>query len=1217
MYLKNLTVLGFKSFADRTSFNFEPGITAIVGPNGCGKSNVADAIRWVLGEQSAKALRGGEMADVIFNGTDRRKAIGMAEVSLTIGEIGEEQLRAAGVPIDFEEVTITRRVFRDGGSDYFINKTPTRLKDIQQLFMGTGVGRASYSIMAQGNITQVLSSKPEDRRMIFEEAAGITRFKAQKREALRKIDHTEQNLLRVQDLVQEVKRQIGSLQRQAAKARRYQKLQSELERLDTQLARHEHDGLQARIGEARSQSQRLLSLLEEKSALLSRREEELRGLRQEQSRLEERIHRSQQEGLDLKNRIDRHAGQAELHRQRIGDLEAQGERALEEIRTGEQRREQSRQELGELERRLEEARGIGAEREAQIRERQDRLEGVDAALRQAAERQQDGRDQAAALSQRLSGKLGEISALDIFEESHRQRQEQLSTEKARLEEERQQLVQRLSQFSSRVEARRREAAGQKQAVEERESRLSEQEASLGQVSGRLEEQLREYAEERSRLAVLEQLDADREGFGEAAAEALSLAGPEKGSLADRIRVADPHLQAIEAALGHSLQAVLAADPEAAARILERIRSLGKGRAGLAALEALAAVSSPAPPEAAELPEGAIGALEAVEAEEEVAPLVRSLLRRTLLVPDLEAGWRIWKERPWQYDLATPEGDLLTRHGICFAGEKAEGGSRASSILGRKSQIRRLGESTRRLKERIQAEEESKALLEEEAGRQRLVLARSREELREAEVSIATDEREHEVLLHSQEVLEKKIETVRYEIQSLAEQAREKRLQRGTIEAEAEALRERAEQAESGLGEIESGLEELRGERDRAHGALTEIRVAHAASAESLAALERQKVPLERRIGELEELVEQRRADILSLEQRRKESEAEIAANASQGEALESQRAGHGEAAARLEDRKRERQEGIDAREREIASLRSGTEEARQERHGLEMRLTEFKLKAENIAQRISEKYQKNLGEVAADRRPDPGEGPEAAEGEPDWEEVASRVGELQRKVDSMGPVNMVAIEEYEESEQRFEFLSGQHDELVRAKNELHEVLGRINTQTREMFHQTFNQIRENFRALFQEIFGGGYAELRLTDESQVLESGIEIVARPPGKRLQNISLLSGGEQTMTAVALLFSIYQVRPSPFCVLDELDAPLDESNINRFIQVLKRFLEYSQFVIITHNKRTIETADILYGVTMEERGVSRLVSVRFHPEEEGDPGPPAGEPAVAGGN
>src|SRR5581483_5999846 len=352
MYLKNLTVFGFKSFADKTALNFQPGVTAIVGPNGCGKSNVSDAIRWVLGEQSAKALRGGEMADVIFNGTDGRKPVGMAEVSLTLGGVGGESLKAAGVEVAYDEVTITRRIFRDGGSEYFLNRTPCRLKDIQQLFMGTGVGRTSYSILAQGHITQILSSKPEDRRMIFEEAAGITKFKSQKKESLRKLENTDQNLLRVADLIREVKRQIGSLQRQAGKARRYKQLMMELQHLDTQLARHHFDQLQAEISERTATADKLRVEMEVCSESVLRAEDEILQLREQMSELEGEISQAQQHGLELKGQADRHESRIHFNEERLKELESQNARALSDITQSEERRKAAEEELASVTERM-------------------------------------------------------------------------------------------------------------------------------------------------------------------------------------------------------------------------------------------------------------------------------------------------------------------------------------------------------------------------------------------------------------------------------------------------------------------------------------------------------------------------------------------------------------------------------------------------------------------------------------------------------------------------------------------------------------------------------------------------------------------------------------------------------------------------------------------------------------------------------------------------
>ena len=505
MYLKNLTVLGFKSFADKTSMNFLPGVTAIVGPNGCGKSNVSDAIRWVLGEQSAKALRGGEMADVIFTGTDGRKPLGMAEVSLTIGDMDEAHLQAAGVEVAYNEATITRRIFRDGGSEYFINKVPCRLKDIQQLFMGTGMGRTSYSIMAQGNITQLLSSKPEDRRLVFEEAAGITKFKSQKKEALRKLEYTEQNLLRVADLIREVKRQIGSLQRQAGKARRYKQLALELQHLDTQLARHQFDVLQTEITERTAAAEKLRTEMEVCSESVLRAEEETLQLRNRLSELETRISQSQQQGLELKSQAERHEGRIHFNRERIGELEAQNTRALSEITQSEERRQAAEQELATVTERLAASQAKLEQQQGLLAERRQAVQAVEQELAGLAEELRGAQSEVFAVAQQVSRARNEINALDLQKQGNVVRMEKLSSEKIQLEEERIRLEARLQEFAANVETARLNAQVQRGTLEERQQRLRDVQQELTQVGQELDGLLRQQAEKRSRLGVLEQL----------------------------------------------------------------------------------------------------------------------------------------------------------------------------------------------------------------------------------------------------------------------------------------------------------------------------------------------------------------------------------------------------------------------------------------------------------------------------------------------------------------------------------------------------------------------------------------------------------------------------------------------------------------------------------------------------------------------------------------
>jgi chromosome segregation protein len=1254
MYLKNLTVLGFKSFADKTSLNFLPGVTAIVGPNGCGKSNVSDAIRWVLGEQSAKALRGGEMADVIFTGTDGRKPLGMAEVSITIGDVDEEHLVAAGVEVGFNEVTITRRVFRDGGSEYFINKTACRLKDIQQLFMGTGVGRTSYSVMAQGNITQLLSSKPEDRRMVFEEAAGITKFKSQKKESLRKLEYTDQNLLRVSDLIREVKRQIGSLQRQAGKARRYKQLAQELQHLDTQLARHQFDVLQAEITERQNSAEQLRAEIETSSANVLRCEDEILQLRERLSELEHQISASQQQGMELKAQCDRHESRIQFNEERLQELEQQNFKALSEIAEAEQRTTATQQELAGVTERLAASNAALNQQRAALEEKRQALQRVEAETQRKQEALRKAQSDAFAAMQQLTRARNEINALDLQKQGNVVRLEKLSSEKIQLEEERTRLEARLAEFAASVQAQKLNAQTQRGTVEERQQRLREIQHELGQSGQELDGFLHQQAEKRSRLNVLEQLQESHEGFSSGALAALKQSQSVLGSLADRIRVPDEHIAAIEAALGHHLQLVLTGQPEAAEQILADIAANKQGRASIAALDLVAAGVPPAveggvSPRgtaledaendwaiAASLPPGetpaatvfeaaqaeapnflaAIPAASVIEADPAVRPLVQRLLGMTRIVPDLAAATAAWRESHGAFDFVTATGELLTRHGV-FTGGYANGhatGQAPASILGRKNQIAELQAHLAQIQQQVNEASRRKGALQSEQTALQAGLQQAQTDLRNQEVAIAAHEGEFNALQSSQRSLHSKIETVVYEVQSLAAHDQEGQQKRATLAAQVAELEALEQAAQAQVTELTAALEHLRQQRDGANATLTEAKVLLAGEEQLCASLARQKGPLEQRLRELAQIVQQRRSECRSFLQRKAQFETEIGESQRQIDRLTHERGVVSQQTAGLVAQKESQDEGIATREENLRELRRRLNDVQQQRSSLEVELAQKTMSAQNLRERIQQKYQVDLDNVRSEciTITIADEGPArvqtltpeemAASGAAtDWTAVADQVGALQKRLDEIGPVNLVAIEEYEETEQRYNFLTQQHDDLVQAKGQLLEVINRINTQTREMFVETFNKIRDNFRQMFMEVFGGGKADLILVDEGDVLESGIDIVARPPGKQLQSISLLSGGEQTMTAVALLFSIYQVKPSPFCVLDELDAPLDESNINRFIRVLQRFLTQSQFVIITHNKRTIGMADVLYGVTMQEHGVSRIVSVKFHKAEE----------------
>jgi chromosome segregation protein len=1230
MYLKNLTVFGFKSFADKTALNFQPGVTAIVGPNGCGKSNVSDAIRWVLGEQSAKALRGGEMADVIFNGTDGRKPVGMAEVSLTLGGVGEESLKAAGVEVAYDEVTLTRRIFRDGGSEYFLNRTPCRLKDIQQLFMGTGVGRTSYSILAQGHITQILSSKPEDRRMIFEEAAGITKFKSQKRESLRKLEYTEQNLLRIADTIKEVKRQIGSLQRQAGKARRYKQIQQELQHLETQLARHQFDVLSAEITEKNAAVENLRNEIETGSNDVLRFENEITQLRERLTELEHEVAAQQQRGLELKGEADRHESRIHFNQERIHEIESQNAKALADIAQAEERHRAAQEELATVTEKLFAAETALVQHKEALQQKHNAVREVEDGLRQQQENLRQAQATAFAAAQDLSRIRNEINALDLAKQGNLVRLEKLSAEKIQLEEERVRLDSRLQEFTASVELEKLNVATTRGSVEQRQQRLQELQGEMQVSSSEQDQYLQQQAEKRSRLHVLEQLEGQHEGFDAGAVAALRQSRSVIGSLADGIRVPDRFVTAVEMALGHNLQIVLTEQPASAQEILADLNANKAGRASVAALAinkpvdekqlAFEGDMAPASGPVNELPQGQIvHAMSVIQSEPQVEALLKSLLGRTFIAADLGTATAQIQNGHAGCDFVTLGGELLNRHGIYTGGylNGSANGKAPSSILGRKNQIAELQAELAELQTLVEEASRKRGAILSEQTELQAGLQQAQTELRAQEVAIATREGEFKALENSQRLLGQKIETVVYEVQSLAAQEQEGLQKREALALRLGELEAREKCAQEQVAALTAELEALRLAREAAMVALSESKVALASDEQLATSFRQQRGALEQRIGELAQLVEARRNECSSFVSRKEQAAVEIQESQLKIESLQHERALVSEQTAATIAQKNAQEAEIARRDETLRAQRSRLTQIQNQRGALDVELAQKSMAVQNLRDKVQEKYHLNLDDIRSEcitiTHAEEGQpqvqtlSPEemAASGAgTDWPAVAGRVQELQTKIDEMGPVNLVAIEEYEETEQRHQFLSQQYDDLVNAKTELLEIINRINTQTQVMFKETFEKIRDNFRLMFTEVFGGGKADLVLTDENDVLESGIDIVARPPGKQLQSISLLSGGEQTMTAVSLLFSIYQVKPSPFCVLDELDAPLDESNVVRFVKILQRFLAHSQFIIITHNKRTIAMADVLYGVTMQEHGVSKIVGVKFHKADEPQP-------------
>jgi chromosome segregation protein len=1211
MYLKSLKAIGFKSFADKTSLDFEPGITAIIGPNGCGKSNISDAIRWVLGEQSAKALRGGEMADVIFSGTDGvrgRKPTGMAEVSITIGDVGDENLKAAGVDLRFNEITVTRRVYRDGGSEYFLNGANCRLRDVQQLFMGTGIGRNSYSIMAQGQITSIIQSRPQERRMVFEEAAGITKFKQQKKEALRKLDYTEQNLLRLEDTIREVKRQIGSLQRQAGKARRYQKIMDELRDMETRLARHEFDAIDTDLNNIQEEANQIRVDLEGHSSLIIEGEGALKTIRNELSSLDKQVNAVQQQNMDLKSQEERHENRMQFNMQRMVELKEQHADTEVDITGGRERQKEVDAELERInQQRANSVHALDRSRQ-NVDDKSMLVEGLDAKICERQSVRHGAQSDADELNNQLMLARNELNALEMQKQANVARLEKLSAEKVQLEEERIKLDASLTEFQERAENDSLHAQTHHGTVKERQERLADLNRQLIEAEDGLDELLRRQAEAKSRKEVLQQLIESKEGFGAGAQTLLEEFDSVIGTLSDLIRVPDEYVPAIGAALGSNLQLILTQKPDEANEMLARLARLKQGGASIVALEMLVERGGEIPP--SDLPGKGKAALHVVETDESNQSLLQALLGRTVIVDTLETATELWRSNPGRFNFVTLGGVSLSRQGVYTSASSNSSVAAHGSVLARRNQVDDLESQLTNLGHLIDEASRLKGQLMAEQTELQASLQNARDELSDHKVAIATQKGELNALQNSKLILNQKIDAAVFEVGQLAEQDGDIRGKAVDLSTQIRKLEREVCKLKEDNAAHDAFICEHREFRERAVGELTEARVACSKAEDREVSLLSQKNVMEERLEELRHALERSQKSLSENAERKVQLEAQNVDSRQEINRLRIERESTSTKIGELAEGRNRQAAEVERREMELSERRASHVEMQERKGQVEVEITQKQMMQEQLVERIREKHDINLrefqGEIITINITDNGQttkktiaSEEARGGEEpvDWEKIRVHVNDLQGRIEGMGPVNLVAIEEYKEIEERFTFLNEQHDDLVNAKTELEQVIARIDKQSREMFAETFEKVRANFQKMFPDLFGGGRANLILTDDEDVLEAGVEIVASPPGKQLRSISLLSGGEQTMTAVALLFSLYQVKPSPFCVLDELDAPLDDANIDRYVHKLKEFLSHSQFIVITHSKRTIAAAGVLYGVTMQERGVSRIVSVKFH--------------------
>ncbi len=1237
MRLKSLMIHGFKSFADKTVIDFHQGVTGIVGPNGCGKSNVVDAVRWVLGETSAKALRGGEMTDVIFNGTDKRRPHAMAEVVLTFDNCEES------LGVDYNEVSIGRRVFRDGKGEYELNNTQCRAKDIARLFMDTGVGRNMYSIMEQGKIDMLLSAKPEDRRQVFEEAAGITKSKAEKKEAMRKLEYTEANLLRVTDILTEMKRQMGSAQRQAGKAKRYQELHRDVVVLDTHLHFKKYTEMATEKAELDTSVASLRLRAGDMEAELEKEENGLLQARTELSEMEAYLG-------SLRQQLQQHQGQiaGANHRivtngERTREWQGMTEQNEMEISLGQERLfeqeadlARSGEELTALEGQLEARK---AEMEQQNRTAQQLREGraqIERALQEARQAMHTAEGV-------IISAEAEMGSHRVQSSTDQQRQEQLQRELDQLQADRNAKLEEEASVKFRVDELTQELEELQVQLTQRERQSQELEAQLDVAQKHIRDQHRTFSERSSKLEVLRQLIRGGEGL-EAGTQAV-LQGKGKlqefvsgahGLLSTYLEVVDATcIPAIEAAMGGHLQTILVEDTALAQSIIETLTSEKLGTVVCLPQNSL---QRGAATQMQTLPHGAIAwALDRIRVQEAVRPAIHQLLANVCIVPDLATAIAL-KHDFADVAFATLHGEYISAEGTIRGGAGQEG---SGSILQRQSELAGLEIEVAHLQQQLEQTEAQRDALLARQRDARTAAEEQRELLQVRRMAESTLQGQHSLLQRETAQFASKVESVEWELGELGK--RQESLMRKVDEATARRARaeEDLEARRMASSDMAEELEVKRRDEQLASDQLNELKTAVAVDLRTRQALQEQRQPMQNRLRELEEALSKRRREVESFREKMQAAEEETDHMTRGIDEAQEQIAQLNEVLESRAAERAERAQQLAASETMLNAIRRQVSKIAEQRGTEEVRVTQLSLRMESLTTYAQERYRLNLevfeqdvhalltsishqkslqgrgGEVkkirivslsAADDESDDEVASNVDEDEafvaqaiyeegPDWEFVESIVVELKQRLDGMGPVNLDAIQEFEELEERFNFLQKEYDDLSGAKVELLDIIQRINVESKRRFVETFYLVRDNFRSIFKELFGPtATADLVLISEEDPLETGVEIIAKPPGKKPQSITLLSGGERSMTAVALLFSIYMVKPSPFCILDELDAPLDESNVNRFVKMLDKFIAKSQFVIVTHNKNTMRRADVLYGVTMEEFGVSKPVGMKL---------------------
>lgn len=1185
MFLKCIEMQGFKSFADKIILHFDKGITSVVGPNGSGKSNISDAVRWVLGEQSAKSLRGSKMEDVIFAGTQHRKPVGFAYVSLTLDNSDKT------LPLDYSEVTISRRVYRSGESEYFINKTTCRMKDVHELFMNTGIGKEGYSIIGQGRIDEILSTRSEDRRAIFEEAAGIMKYKVRKKEALRKLENTKQNLLRVDDIIIELESQLEPLKDQAEKARKYLELSGELKELEVSLYIDSIEKNQARINEMENLFSKIRQDIQNENDRIENKKKDNREKTERLEKLKNDLEVIRNELFDIDRETGRFENRIQIDEEKIKNLESGNISADQDIEGTKIRIESIDKDIEKRNKRLENLQREHENFSMLLTQAEQKLNEIIARLDKKEREIELMKQEVMDKLDDLSESRTKLNSLKNERKALKERQQKVNAEIRKIMLERDQETLRLEEAVNDLRKAKESLSKQKENLGEKEDCYQQGKKEIEQLREEQNKVMQDLQSTKSRLRVLTDMENSLEGYQHSVRAILKachengdFGGGVYGALAQLINVRERYETAIEVSLGAALQNIVVRDELTAKASIEFLKANNIGRATFLPVSSVKPrVLDHNTVNQLKHEKGFLGlASDVVQCQKTYRDIILNLLGRTVVVNDMDEAITISRKYGYSFRIVTLDGEILNPGGSITGGSRP---SKTSSLLSRSRLIRELEKRTETF---IRRNEQ----LEDECVEKASGLRQMEENINQ----LRKDYQDQELIVLKQEQF---VSSVKENIGNMTAKQDMLQVEYNELEQGIKALREDTEEEQKRLSSIEESIELLRktieenqlknkeeqASRDAIHMDINDYKVSVNSIIESI---NQTKETIERMTEEKSILAEsiQKRLEVQVKNNERIEAlKSEIAGIKQKIQGYKEIKTGKNLKFEALQDEVAVLEEDV-SQMVDALSSHNETIRALQEEYGkLEVRQAKLQTELEAIQNRLWDEYELTYQTAEEYKKEIQG-----------IKKTQERINELKTAIRELGPVNVSAIEDYSKTMERFRFLTTQKEDLVKSEEKLNRVIREMTSIMRKQFIEEFHKINYNFNVVFRELFEGGRAEVVLVNPEDVLESEIEIIAQPPGKKLQNMLLLSGGERALTAIALLFAILKMRPVPFCILDEIEAALDDSNVYKFAEYIRRFTDTTQFIVITHRKGTMEYSDALYGVTMQEYGISSVVSLKL---------------------